>query len=186
MTKPQIIDSADTAPRLPKPRSWIWFFVVIVVLVATAITTLIIYNVNQLLTREDVEAGLARWKEKGPSSYVMYFKVRRIGDIVEPVPLTTPGEYQVKVVDDEVKYVSRDFVALPPETYKHFGMEAIYENLILSNLQEDEKKDAPSTFTRGIFHHTDGHVQWYVRRVSRTRNRVELIMNDFRNRDNSD
>ncbi len=181
--KPPSTHSTDAAPQHTKPRSWIWFFIVVSLLCATAITILIVYNLSQLLTLKEAEAGLAKWRENGPNNYVMYFEVRRNGGTAEPAELTEPGEYLVRVEQEEVKFVSRDGVALPPKTYQYFSMESIYEDLILQNLHEDKKEGAPSTFTRGIFHHKDGHVQWYVRRISGTRNRVELIMKDFQSRD---
>jgi hypothetical protein len=61
----------------PRRRSWIWFFLALVVLGTTALTIEIGYNLIQQLTAPKLEAARATWRQNGPADYDFTYTVTR-------------------------------------------------------------------------------------------------------------
>jgi hypothetical protein len=167
---------SSTPPR--KNRNWIWYFLVLILLCAAAISTMIIYNLSQQLTPEQLAEAKAKWEEVGPRDYELRY-TKKIG--TSP----TSDRYYVKVtggfVEEANMLDSSTGLEIPiaPEKYEHLSMKALFRD-ITRFMEIDHEPKAPRSFTRAIFHPKDGHLQWYVRRVMGTQQRVEIVVEKFR------
>jgi hypothetical protein len=57
------------------PRRWIAFFALLAVLVGTAVTLPILYNLGLQLRPEQLDAARQAWREQGPADYDLTFTV---------------------------------------------------------------------------------------------------------------
>ena|SRR5579859_7789005 len=153
---------------MPKNRSWIWFFVVLAGLAVVAMTVLVLYNLGQQLTQDQLAAARALWKEKSPKSYQLTYRIK-IGVDKEP------DIYVVRVRNGEV--VSSTLNERPEEKrlFGERGMDAIFD--WIQEFQElAAKPKQPKTYIRALFDSKTGAVRWYVRRVMGGSERLELTV----------
>ena len=61
-------------PTRPASRRWVWYFVVLALMGATAIILPIVYNLSLQLRPEDLAAARQRWKANGPRDYDLQFQ----------------------------------------------------------------------------------------------------------------
>lgn len=174
----------DPSPK--KNYNWVWFFLFLVVGTAAAVTTMIVYNLNQQLTQEQLSAAWELWKEKGPKNYDLVYSKKLTGN-------EKPERLFIKVRNgfvedakylDEATPTEKQF-GLPPKvrrpaehSWHHLDISGMFGD-IQKFMDEDQKKEGRKPFVRAIFHADDGHIQWYVRRVMGSRERVEIIVEKF-------
>lgn len=180
----RVVKVMAASPSTPPPaaprrnRNWIWYFLVLILLCAAAISTMIIYNLSQQLTPEQLEQARAKWQEFGPKNYELRY-TKKIG--ASP----TPDRYLIKVANGFVEEAnmldSSTGLEIPIDSakYEHLSMKALLRD-IARFMEIDHEPKARRTFTRAIFHPQDGHLQWYVRRVMGTQQRVEIVVEKFR------
>src|SRR5207253_997447 len=131
-----------TEPR--RNRGWIWFFVVLAGLTVTAITILVVFNLSQQLTREQLAAAEALWKEKGPRDYDLEYTEE--GSIF--------NKFTVKVRAGRVVDAQPDDRPLEQKR-AYYGMPALF-GFIEDFLQQDAQPGKPRTFTIATFDPNDG------------------------------
>ncbi len=148
-----------------KNRSWIWFFVVVGLLAAIAVTVLIVYNLGQQLRPEQLEAAMQLWAEKGPKSYNLSYSIKRNHD--------PPETYHAEIRKSRVSSASRNGTPLEPRLWPYQDMRALFWD-VQRFLEEDAKPGKPRAFARAVFSAQDGGLQYYVRSVSGTRERIEI------------
>ena len=159
-----------TAPK--KNRGWIWYFVVLFVMAIVATTVLVVFNLRQQLTPEQLEAARQMWKEKGPRDYSMTYTIRKNA---EP----DADQYEVKVRGGRT--VESRFNGQPesPERFGYRTMDALF-NDIERFMKHDSEKGSPKVYVRAIFDvQKTGGIRWYVRRVMGGRQRQEITVERF-------
>jgi hypothetical protein len=111
-----------------RPRRWVWFFLVLALLGATAVTIELWFNLSQQLTPDQIERAAALWDEKGPSDYDFEYTFSR---------QSRNGErYHASVRDGEVVSVTRDDQPLEPVLYPLYdtpGLFAEVEQALAAN-----------------------------------------------------
>jgi hypothetical protein len=161
-------EAMATSPAPAKNRGWLWYFILLGFLSILATTILVVYNLQQQLKPEQLEAAQKLWQEKGLKSYHLVYTIK----IHE---LSTTDYYDVRVKDGFVTQVSVNNLAQPASKFHYYGMEKLF-SYIDTNLERDQKKGQPRTFTRAIFDPGHGGLRWYVRRVMGSKERVELTV----------
>jgi len=153
---------------MPKNRSWLWYFFVLAVLAVVAMGSLVAYNLSQKLTKDQLAAARALWKEKGPKSYQLTYKIK-IGIDVEP------DHYVVRVRNGEVVSSTRNERPEEKRLFAERGMDAILD--WIAEFQDlAAKPKQPRTYTRALFDPQTGAVRWYVRRVMGGSERLEITV----------
>jgi hypothetical protein len=172
MDTPQLA-STNGPPARPKNRAWVWYFVILIVLTIAATTTLFVFNIKQQLTPEQLAAATALWKAKGPASYDMEY-TKQLG--------TEEEKYFVEVRKGEVVSVKMNDQPIEERLYRYHSMLALFS--FIEQFQKiDREPGRPRAFVRADFDATDGHIQRYVRSVSGTRERVQIVVTKFGIRD---
>jgi hypothetical protein len=139
-----------------KNHGWIWFFVVVFGLGVAAMASLIVYNLNQQLKPEQLQAARHLWKEKGWRSYQLTYTIKR------GIEASTDS-YVVRVRNGKV--VSSTVNGLPEEKrlFGARGMEAMFDDI--ERFLELGAKPGQRIFMRAFFDQNTGAVKWYVRNV---------------------
>jgi hypothetical protein len=171
--------SSNGPPSLPKKnRTWVWYFVILAGLSLAATTTMIVYNLRQQLTPEQLEAARQRWLQHGPASYDMeYTKIT-----------TTTETYRVEVRDTKVVKVEMTpglpgndakWQPIEERLYPYHSVPALF-GFMNDFLARDRMPGRPRAFVRANFDSNDGHLMRYVRSVSGTTpQRVEIVVTKF-------
>lgn len=159
------VDSNFVKPAGPRNANWIWYFVLLFVLVATSLTILIVYNLRQQLTAEQLSAARLLWEQKGPRDYDMQY-TQEVGAL---------EHFEVKVRNGSVISATRDGKPIEPRQLNDHSMLALF-GFIEGFLKCDAAPGRPRTYTVANFSKEDGQLFRYVRRVSGTTERVEIIV----------
>jgi hypothetical protein len=150
-----------------KNRRWIWFFVVVFTLAILATVTLVVFNLQQQLTPEQLAAARKLWSEKGPRDYTMTYTTRVNED-------TNLNHYWVKVRGGKVVASTYNGSPEPSELLHYRGMDGRFDD-IERFMKLDSEKGSPKVFVRAIFDGQNaGALRSYVRRVMGGRQRVEI------------
>lgn len=163
-----------TTPDTPVPRpavrnnGWIWYFVLLGVMTLAATIILVVYNLQQQLKPEQLERARADWEAKGPKSYRLVYTVK----INE---LNSTNHCEVLVRNGRAIRVQVNDELLPATQLSYYGMHRILGD-INANLEKDQDKGRPRTYTRAIFDPANGALRWYVRRVMGGKERVEITI----------
>jgi len=154
---------------MPKNRSWLWYFFVLAGLAVVAMGSLVAYNLSQQLTKDQLAAARALWKEKGPKSYQLTYKIK-IG-----VEFRQPDYYVVRVRNGDVVSSTRNERPEEKRLFAERGMDAIFD--WIAEFQElAAKPKEPRTFMRALFDPETGAVRWYVRSVAGGSERLEITV----------
>lgn len=158
---------------MPRRRNWIWFFALLAVLTVTAISVQVWYNISQQLTPEQLEAAVARWKEKGPHDYEMEYTIRKMDDV---------ETYAVQARKGKVISVTRNGQPVEERLYRYSEMPALFgfiEDFLRQDMA-DSQQGKRRTYATASFDPEDGHLLRYVRSVLSSRERVEIYVARFR------
>ncbi len=154
-----------SSPPTPRPKRWVWFFLVLGTLAVAGLSIEVWSNLEQQLTLEKLAAARALWTEKGPRDYFLDYEVKR-DDEPDPAPRT--GEkYTIRVEDGKAE--------TPPRSGEFGSMDDLFD-WIEDRLRADRESDGPRPFVKGTFSPDDGRVLHYVRSVMRTRERIEITV----------
>lgn len=151
-------------------RSWIWFFVILVVLTATSIGIQIWYNQGRQLTMEKLKDAQAKWKEHHIRDYDLEYTAKK-GESGDEV-------YQVRVRGGKVVEVVRNGKPLEERLHHYHDMPALF-GFIEDYLRLDDEAAKNGTrrpFLMGDFHPELGYLRRFVRSVNATRERIEIIV----------
>jgi hypothetical protein len=156
-----------------KPRRWIWFFVILALLAATAMAIPLWYNSSRQLTAEQLADARARWKENGPRDYDFRYTTNKS---------TGKEEFKVRVRDNKVRSVTRNNVELEERLYRYHDMPALFGFIeeFLKQDTEEARTTGRRVFTIADFDARDGHLLRYIRSPAmRKDERVEIRVEDF-------
>jgi hypothetical protein len=166
--------STETPTR---SRRWIWYFAALGLVAAILLTWLALFIRQQLdpanqLSLEQLRTARKLWNEKNLKDYQMLYTVKRGGE---------PGAdtFFVEVRGGEVQSVLLNQKEwLPEDKRKYHSMTELLNNIEVF-LKRDAQQDAPKTFCRGWFNSDDGHLVMFVRRVTGSREAVEIDVKQF-------
>jgi hypothetical protein len=130
--------------------------------------SLVVYNLGQQLKPEQVAAARKLWREKGPKSYQLAYRIK-IGIDKEP------DYYVVRVRNGEVISSTLNERLEEKRLFADRGMEALFD-WIERFLEMSSKPNQPKTFTIGSFDPNTGAVRKYVRRVAGSSERLEIVV----------
>jgi hypothetical protein len=166
-----------------RKRDWVWFFAVLFVLGAAAVTIPLYYNLSLQLRPEQAEQARALWRTSGPRDYDIDYQERATHG-----PDTDEAAYRVMVRDGRVVVVFLDgrlsFLADPaavlalgpwpralpgPSGARDIdGMFDHIEDQLRRDLSLSRRPYATATFDK-----RDGHPTRYVRRIRGGAERLE-------------
>lgn len=158
-------------PVMRTNRRWIWFFLALIVLSVTAVTSLIVFNLRQQLKPEQLAAARQLWAENKPTSYQLAYTIKKGTE-------AKAESFVVRVRDGKVVSVSLDGRPLEKRLFAYYGMDALLD-FINDSLESDAKPGRPRTFTRGVFDPANGALRGYVRRVMGGSERVEITVDSL-------
>ena len=162
--------AADNYKPRRRSRGWIWFFAILGVLTATAITIEVWYNAQQQLTPERLAEARQKWSAKGPASYHLEYTLSSIGNT---------DKYEVEVRGGKVTWAMRNGELEEERQFHYRDMRALFR-FIADYLEEDRQPGQPRTFVTATFAADDGHVLHYTRSVMSKRERQEFLVTEFR------
>lgn len=163
-----------------KNRTWVWYFVIVAGLSIAATTTMIVYNLKQQLTPEQLQAAVARWNERGPASYDMeYTKQTAASESIETYVVEVRAGKVVKVdVAPGLRGKDTRWQPIEERLYPYHSVPALF-GFMNDFLAQDRRPGRPRAFVRAAFDDNDGHVMRYVRNVSGAKERVEIVVTKF-------
>jgi hypothetical protein len=154
-------------------RRWIWYFVVVAGLTVLATTILVVYNLGQQLTHEQLDTARKLWDQKRPPDYVLTYT--KSGSVtgtfvvtVREAKIESVLMRQNVVKDNQVKVVEQP---LQREQYGSYDMDGLFHD-IERFLDIDAKKGSPRTYMVATFDPQNGQLRRFVRRVMGTSNRL--------------
>jgi hypothetical protein len=158
------------APRKTS-RGWIWFYVILAVLVVVAISTLILFNLRQQLTPEQLAAARKLWGEKRPRDYVLSY-VQKEETSKWFIVTVRAGKVASVVMEQQV---GDQKVAQPLEQrqYQYYDMDGLFDS-IERFLEMRSKPDSPRTFMTAVFDPKNGQLLHFVRSVTSAGKRVQI------------
>jgi hypothetical protein len=161
------------APVRRRNRKWVWFFVALVLLTLTAVTSIVVYRWGQMLTPERLEAARKLWMEKGPKDYQFRY-LKRLGGS------DRPDRFAVVVRGGKVRSVTLNgTIQLPARLLAYHSMDALFDDIEAFLKQDREPNSArPTTFAQ--FAPEDGHLVSYMRGGVADRQRVSLRVEEFK------
>lgn len=165
---------------LRKNLGWLWYFLLLAVLTVAAVAILVVYNLNQQLTPEQLEMARAHWEKNKPASYKMAYSIRINAEPNE-------DKYVVEVQNGKAVKAYVNGKPEVKERLHYYGMEQLFryvgrfQDIDARKKAEHEKNPQPgqrlsSVYCRAIFDEKTGALRWYVRRVMGTRDRVEVTV----------
>lgn len=156
-----------STPR-KKNSTWIWYFSLLAILSLAASATLVIFNIKQQLTKEKFEQAKRFWQQHGPEDYDMVF-TKKFGE-------ATKEEFVVRVRKKKVVEATRD--GQPMEERLYPSMTSLFA-WMEGFLDRDAQPNMPRSYARATFDSIDGHLMRYVRSVSETHEKVEIVVTKF-------
>jgi hypothetical protein len=158
---------------MQKNRNWIWFFVVLTLLGAAAVTINWAYNARQQLTLEELQRDEALWDDVGPADYDLVIE-KTYQSSAGDSPTTERVEVEVrrkKVVAGRLNGAPRDVAKGPWARYDMSGWFRFVERF----QKMDTEPEAPRTFRTAEFDPRTGQLLRFTRSVSTTRERQEIV-----------
>jgi len=146
-------------------KRWLWFFAILVVLTALGAGLELWFNLSQQLKPERLAEARRLWNEKGPRDYTLEYTINQKGrDLEEGIVHVRQGG--ASTTSDRL-----------PKTraYQFESVEAVFEHME-KDLEADRQPGSPRSFITATFDRNDGHPIRYVRSVSSTRERLEIIL----------
>jgi hypothetical protein len=114
-------------------RRWIWFFLVLALLGATAVTIELWYNLSQQLTPVQIDRAAELWDEKGPSDYDFEYTFNR---------QSRNGErYHASVRDGVVVSVTRDDQPLEPVLFPLYDTPGLFAEVEQTLASDPDSRD---------------------------------------------
>jgi hypothetical protein len=155
-------------------KRWVWFFVIVGVMAAAGVAAEVWVNLSQQLTPEKLTAARQLWRDRGPRDYTLEYAVKRE---YNPDPAgRAPDRYTVRVKGGKVESVTdAGGRSLKPGEYEFGSMDALFD-AIDEQLKADIAAGGKRPFLRADFDPADGHVTYYRRSVTTTRELLEVVV----------
>ncbi len=144
---------------------WRWFFGVLAVLSAFAITAPIVYNLGLQLTAEQIAAARALWAQNGPADYDLEYLERIDG-------ATEGTAYSIKVRGGLVVAASADGQTLPTAEWNQHSVTALLAH-IQRQFDADQQNPGRKNYASAFFDKKTGYPIRYVHRVRGSKTRLE-------------
>jgi hypothetical protein len=163
-----------------KGRSWLWYAIGIAFVAIILLTWLALFihqqlNPDQQLQLGQVEAARKLWEAKGSKDYQMLYTVQRGGQ-------QSKDQFFVEIRGGKVQsVVLNGKERLPEDQFDYHSVPGLFRDIEIF-LERDARPGSPSTFCRGYFDSTDGHLLLFVRRVIGSTERVEIKVDEFHHR----
>lgn len=159
-------DAANPTPAAAPRRNlgWIFYFAFLIIASVSVTVWMIYFNLSIQLTPEQLSAAQARWKEKGPRDYKLFY-TKRINDDTKPITIA------VTVRDRKVTDVRMNGKAL--ESEKDHSMDGLFADAERFGL-EDRQPGAKKVYTIARFDDKTGAMLYFVRRVMGGNERIEI------------
>lgn len=153
---------------MPRIRTSVWFFLVLVLLGAGAVVAPILYNLSQLLTPEQLAEAKARWESRGPADYDLSY-LERVDD-------DRRDNYEVKVRHGEVVELKVNEEVFPlgklsPGRRQAFTVPGMFAQI--EKYLAEEEGGKRRNYATARFDPELGYPLRYVRRVRGSRARLE-------------
>lgn len=150
-----------------------WFFLLLGVLVLAAIAIPFVYNVNQLLKREDYEAARKRWEETKLRNYDLSLHER----LEEKGKGQRDAYYEIQVRNGEAVSVKQqdkrvDLDRLSEDRKRRLTVTGMFEK-IGQDLEEESHREGRHNYMTAAFDKETGCPIRYVRRVRQDGTRLE-------------
>jgi hypothetical protein len=143
------------APR--RSRGWLWFFLVLALLGATALAIEMWYNLSQQLTPAQLEQARKRWEEKGSGDYDFEYIFNR---------QSRDGEhYHASVRDGEVVAVTLNGQPLEPILYPLYDTPGLFAEVEQSLASNPDGRDREVDYTSPLSSKATCHVRARQARV---------------------
>lgn len=154
---------------------WVWFFIVLIVLGAVALTVPFIYNLRAQLTPEQLADARALWAKNGPADYDLIYQERIDSGPVETFRIEVRGG---KVLDvfrregsEETKLAKGE---LSPAQRQAYGVPELFGRI--ERYLDEDRAASRRNYVTAAFDSKDGHPVRYVRRVVGTQKRLECVV----------
>lgn len=148
--------------------NWVWFFAVLGFLGVAAVGINAVYNMRQQLSAEALEQARRLWEKNGPHDYDLEY-VKTLGTGTETLVVKVRNGKTVAVDGNVFMDEGRN----KEQFYSRYGMDALFDD-IDSFLKQDARPGSPRAFNVAQFDPDDGHLLYYRRSVSATRQQVQI------------
>jgi len=148
---------------MTRGKRWVWFFVTLALLSATASATLVWFNLSQQLTREKLAVARSQWVVHQPLDYDLEYTKQG----------SASGKFVVQVRKGKVISATMDDRPLEPRLYSSCNMLSLFDDI--DRLLERDAEEGTRTFTIASFDPQDGHLTYFRRRsVTGSRQWIEI------------
>jgi hypothetical protein len=160
----------------------VWFFLILTVLAAGAITVPIVYNLSLQLTPEQLAAAERLWHQHGPRDYDLEYAEKIDPDthifiyrvkVRDGRVISFSSNDKIELLDQRAGVVLGPIVGLAGDAdFQEHSVEGLFRQ-IRQAMQEDAERGGRRNYVTATFDKHDGHPVHYVRRVAGKRERVE-------------
>jgi hypothetical protein len=157
---------------MQRNRGWIWFFVVLGILAAAAVTINVLYSARQRLTMDQLRAAEDRWDQGGPRDYDLVID-KTIGSAT-PGGDKTRDRITVEVRGGKSRKGTINGQPLDERLLGQYDMTG-WLSFVEEFVRQSEKPDAPRTFLSADFDPQTGALLRFRRSVRTTREWVEVV-----------
>jgi hypothetical protein len=163
-----------TTPR-KKNRLWVWYFVFIVIASVGLASFMIWFSLRQQLKPEQLAAAQQRWKEQGPSDYLMtYTRKLRDNEHEDLFIVKVRAKKVVEVRMNGEPLRDAEGVPIVDERLQYHSMDRLLRDI--ERFLELDAKEGKKNFNVAEFDEQTGALQTYVRRVMGTHERVKEVV----------
>jgi hypothetical protein len=155
-------------------RSWLWFFAALVALSVAAVAINWVYNARQQLTMEQLTAAQERWDRNGPRDYDLMID-KNISSAASAAGEEITERITVEVRDGKARAATSQGQPVPPWALREYDMPG-WLSFVEEFLRRDARPGAPRSFRVADFDPKTGALLRFVRRVSGTHERQQLVI----------
>ena len=168
---------------MPRIRTSVWFFALLVVLTVLAIGIPYVYNLRHLLKPEDVEAAQRRWAENGPADYDLIWREKLEEKGSEPAITVYFVEVRGgKLIGLKLGDEAIDLKRLSPQRREEFTVPGLLGR-IARELNDDLNSGERRNYMTAYFDPKTGCPFRYVRRSREAKSRLEWTVKLKQERD---
>lgn len=150
-----------------KNNNWKWFFAIVAALALAASIVLVVFNLRQQLTPEQLDAARQLWIGHGPASYTLIYTEK----FSSQAGSESKNHYVVKVRDRKVTEVLVNG-APKEERLEYHDMNGLFNEV--EAFQDKDSKEKRKVFCRASFDDNTGAIRSYVRYVPNSSERQQI------------
>jgi hypothetical protein len=161
-----------TTPR-KKNRLWLWFFAFLIVASIGVAGFMIWFNLRLQLTPEKLEAEMERWKNNGPTSYVLTIS-RQINDNRPEAFVVTVRQrraIQVLLNGEPLHGVDNKPLQAGDDRLQWYTMEKLFREVEI--FLEQDAKAGVKNYNVALFDERTGALVKYIRSVRASRQHID-------------